>query len=355
MRKKMRLLFIGESWLGSSARAMCEALATGGRFELADLNEDLFRPRARSLMIRLANRVLNPKYQAELERAVLSAIGNARPDFVVVYKGNLVTAKLVRSIQAQGVLAVNIFPDCSPHAHGASVRRALGEYDLVISTKPYHPTVWNSVYGYRNRCMFVPHGYDPDVHLWEEPWDSGAPIDVVMAASWRPQYEVLMRQLAKLLGGRGISVAVAGSGWQRRSAGFPQDWEFPGEVTGRAYGEFLRRGKIAIAPVHTEMTVGGKRQPGDEDSTRTYELAAAGVFFTHRRTEYVKTVYREGQECLLWDSAEELSGQIIEYLPQGGLRARIAAAAHNRAVPAYSLRERAQSVCIIIEDLLVKL
>ncbi len=30
---------------------------------------------------------------------------------------------------------------------------------------------------------------------------------------------------------------------------------------GRAYGEFVRRGKIVIAPVHTELVINGQRQP----------------------------------------------------------------------------------------------
>ena len=72
-----------------------------------------------------------------------------------------ISRRLVRQMKARGVLTVNVFPDCSPHAHGRGLSRAIGEYDLVVSAKPFHPGGWQHVYGLRNTCVCVPHGYDP--------------------------------------------------------------------------------------------------------------------------------------------------------------------------------------------------
>ena len=93
-----------------------------------------------------------------------------------------------------------------------------------------------------------------------------------------------------------------------------------------------------------EVVINGKRQPGDEDSTRTYELAAAQCFFLHRRTDYVQTVFDERTEVPLWDDARELAALVRHYLPRDRERRMMAAAAHARAVPEYSVPNRAAQV-----------
>ena len=60
--------------------------------------------------------------------------------------------------------------------------------------------------------------------------------------------------------------------------------------------------------------INGVRQPGDEDTTRTYELAAAHCFFIHRRTDFVKTLYSEADEVPMYDAPEELAEKILYYL-----------------------------------------
>ena len=90
--------------------------------------------------------------------------------------------------------------------------------------------------------------------------------------------------------------------------------------------------------------ISGKRQPGNEDSTRTYELADGTCFFLHRRTGYVQTVYDERREVPLWDDATELAALVRHYLPRDRERRMMAAAARARAVPDYSVPNRAAQV-----------
>lgn len=346
----MKLLFVGETWNGSSARSLRDSLAAIRGLEIDDIGEDQYRPRGRSLVIRGFNRILMPLYRREVADELLRRARVFKPDAVVIYKGNLVSAAIVAAIRRLGILVVNVFPDYSPHAYGRELRHAMGRYDLVISTKPFHPRHWQATYGYSNACVCVPHGYDPAVHYWPE-----APglqdIDVVLAASWRPQYETLMVEVGRLMSDAGISVALAGPGWEARQHLFPTHWTCPGPLFGRAYGEFVRRGKIVVAPVHADVFIDGRQQPGDEDTTRTYELAAARTFFLHRRTPFVSSVYQEGVESAFWSNAEELVGAIRHYLPLEERRRQMALAAHRRAVPAYSVPARAEQVIVEIRRL----
>jgi glycosyltransferase involved in cell wall biosynthesis len=244
---------------------------------------------------------------------------------------------------------VNIYPDCSPHAHGVAHKEAVGAYDLVISTKPFHPVLWRSVYGYRNPCVFVPQGYDPVLHLEQGPVGN-APFDVTMVATWRPEYGALMRRLGRALGHEKVTVAIAGNGWAAHRADYPSSWVYGGPRQGLAYLEWLRQGKIALAPVTREVVIDGQPQPGDEDTTRTYELAAAHTFFIHRRTDFVQRLYDEDSEVPMFDTPEELAQKIVHYRSAPQERVQMAAAAHRRAVPAYSLDARAAEIVSVLSD-----
>ncbi len=158
-----------------------------------------------------------------------------------------------------------------------------------------------------------------------------------------------MRSFADALRDDQISVAIAGSGWSAHRNEFPQHWHLVGPQTGRAYGEFLRSAKIVIAPVTREVVIRNVKQSGDEDTGRTYELAAAHCFFLHQRTEYVTTVYDESNEVPMWSDAVELASLVRRWLPNEVGRRSMAANAHARAVPAYSIPQRAVHVLKHIE------
>ncbi len=341
----MRILFVGPSWNGSSARSLREALSHLSGMEIEDVSEDCWVPKHRLLPLKCANRLLRPLQRAEFEREIVHKLSVMGPDVLLVYKGVWVNLNVLRNARAAQVMTVNVFPDCSPHAQGRLVRAAMGKYDLVVSTKPFHRANWRGVYGYSNECVFVPHGYDPRVHLWEDvPREDEKCVDVVLAATWRQQYERLMCEVADQLGCRDRSVSIIGSGWQKRRRVFPKGWRIAGPLAGRSYGEWARKGRIVVAPVHGEVSVGGRVQPGDEDTTRTYELAAAGCFFIHRRTPYVEKIYDESSEVPLFGDARELVKLIEYYIPRPEERRAMAVAAHRRAVPAYSIASRAEAV-----------
>lgn len=351
----MKILYIGESWLGSCARSLKEALARHPQVSLDEVNEDAFLPKHRAKWLRGMHRLLGKFYRQELYQQIRSRVVAVRPEIVMVYKGYSVHAEFVKYLQAQGVLTVNVYPDYSPHAYGKVHREAVGQYDLVISTKPFHPDGWRKIYAYENECTFVPQGYDPALHLVETP-PANQPFDVAIVATWRAEYGDLMKQLAVQFAKRGMRprVAIGGYGWSERRSQYPSDWVFGGETHGRGYIENLRSSKICIAPVNREVLIDDVRQPGDEDTTRTYELAAAYCFFIHRRTGFAKTLYSESEEVPMFDDAGELASKIEHYLANPHERIRMAERAHLRAVPAYSIASRADAIVTILRERLAR-
>jgi len=322
---------------------MMEAIAQIPDIELDEVGEDHFTPRHRAKWLRGIHRGLRVFYRAELSREIRDALVAFRPDILLVYKGSSVLSNDIEFAKKMGIRAVNIFPDYSPLVYGDGLRRALGVYDLVISTKVFHPAIWNTTYGYLNRCVFIPHGYDPSVH--EFPFfPSSFDFDIVMVANARPQYELILQAIAGAFPYRSVKVGVSGPGWHGLRSRFPSHWTFAGAVHGRAYSMWLRRGAIVIAPVNSDVVIAGQRQHGDEDTTRTYELAAANCFFLHYRTPFVKELYDEVAEVPMWSDFEELNALIGKYLVEPESRRVMAMAAHARAVPAYSIPARAAEV-----------
>ena len=344
---------MGETWVGSSARSLCAAIAAHPAVRVSAIAEDRYLPRGKSIITRAVRRFVESRQRALVAREVVAKLETRTPDVLMVYKGSSITPAVLQAAKNRGVFTVNVFPDYSPHAYGAHLKEVMGQYDLVISTKPFHPRGWQAIYGYRNPCVFVPHGYDPAVHFWPTPpAATDQDLDVVIVTGWRRQYNEILADVAESLQGPHLRVAVAGPGWYERARGIPRRWIAGRGLHGRAYGAFLRRGKIAIAPVNRHVVIDGVHQPGDEDTTRTYELAAAGCFFLHQRSAYVQTVYDEGSEVPMWDDAEELAELIQTYLPRTQDRHEMAARAQRRAVPTYSIPVRAMHVLREVEDMM---
>jgi spore maturation protein CgeB len=267
---------------------------------------------------------------------------------VVIYKGGTLDAAFISEIRDNYAPVVNFFPDASPQLYGRGFKAAIGEYSLVVSAKRHHPPLWSSFYGYTNRCVHVAQGYDPLLHLRREPVGE-APYDVVLVATWRAEYEVLLNELTQLAS-RPLSIAVAGGGWPQRNLQIPGVDIF-GPKHGAAYVERLLQGKIVLAPVMQVVAVDGPTQPGDQVTDRTFQCAAAHTFFIHRRTPEVLEYYDEATEVPMYDDAPELLAHIETYLRDPAARRRFAEAAHRRAVPAYSIDVRAAEMVRHLSDL----
>jgi hypothetical protein len=345
----MKIVFVGESWLGSCARSLREALARHPDVMLDEINEEALMPKHRARWLRGVHRMLAAQYRRELGDALVARVQRMQPDVVMAYKGNPVDAPTLARVKqiCPQAFTVNVYPDYSPHAYGCRHRRAVGAYDLVISTKPFHPDIWGATYGYTNQCCFVPQGYDPCLHLVPRP-PSVAEYDVGMVATWRPEYHRLMVGLARELQDLPMRVGIGGNGWIAHAGDFPAHWNFPGELTGRSYIHFLRSAKICIAPVNREVQIDGHAHPGDEDTTRSYELAAAHCFFLHQRTPYIQRVYDESIEVPMFEDAKELAAHVRHFLARSDVRLHFSAGAHARAVPAYSMDARVADIVRIL-------
>lgn len=342
------VLFLGESWLGSCGRSFREALVRQG-LRVEDYVEESAFPKWRPRALRAVLRLVRPATVRAYEADVLARARSCGARIVMAYKGARLSPNVLARLRDGGCRTVNIYPDYSPLNQGMNLVRALGDYDLVVSTKVWHPGAWAPMFGYSNRCRYVPQGYDPVLHY--RATNSGErPLDVAMVATYREEYARLVVQLAEQPGMAPLKVGLFGYGWERLTSDLPASWTAGGEVHGHAYVRALALAKVYIAPVTRDVVIAGTRYPGDEDSTRTYELPAAGAFFIHRRTELVRALFDEGTEVPMYDDGVELAALIAEALANPARREAMRAAAQARAVPRDSLDNRARAFLDILRE-----
>lgn len=351
----MKLLYAGHFGSGLSGRSMKDAFIRMDGVQVEEFDMDNYMPVGRSFRTRLVYKLIRHWQMADLRSQLIARARYIQPDAIMTTKGTALDVATIRTLQREVAPVFNRWPDASPHAHGPTIREAVGAYDAVFSTKRHHPGMWASEYGYANPCYHVAHGYCADLHLYDSaPDPAEQDYDVVMIASGRALYYQAMREFAEALGGRKIRVALGGSGWDRFPGGLPEGFENIGGRFGRAYTDWLRRGKIVIAPVTTEVVVDGRPTRGDEVTARTYQCAAARVFFIHTRTEEAQDLYDEETEVPMFSDGRELAEKVLHYLDRPEDRYRMADAAFARAVPAFSHDARAAEIHTLLTQILAE-
>src|SRR3981081_2686459 len=104
----MRILFVGESWLGSCARSLKEALTRQPGVDLDEVNEDLFFPKHQAKWVRSINRLLRGAYKRELERQALDLILSS------LINGSRCTRECSRGCVGWGLVSSTFIPSPRP-------------------------------------------------------------------------------------------------------------------------------------------------------------------------------------------------------------------------------------------------
>lgn len=333
----VRILFLGENWYGSCARACCYALRRLG-CNVLDLDVQTFFPPWRSLWMRGTRRLLAPHIAKEYNDSIRDCAKTFRPDILLVFKGPLVYPSTVRDIKALGIKTYNYYPDTSAFVHSKHIPGALREYDAVFGAHKHFVSHIKRALQLKT-SLHLPHGYDPDIHrpyALDEKDLSDFTCDVVFVAFHTQYKEALIDQALALA--PEMNMDIRGRGWQERCASSRVRACIRGpELTGENYSKALIGAKIALGI--TSGPVGGAAQ-GDETTTRTFEIPACGGFMLHERTPELRDYFEEDSEVGCFNGATELVEKVKYYLELPQLRKIITEKSHSRCVPCYSYEER---------------
>src|SRR5437867_998583 len=127
----LRILFLGENWYGSCARACCYALRRLG-CDVMDIDVQTIFPQLRRLSSRAILRLLRRNLVREYNEAILDVAATFNPEILLAFKAAQVKARTLRVLRERGVALYNYYPDTSAFGHGPLLIDSLPEYDCVF-------------------------------------------------------------------------------------------------------------------------------------------------------------------------------------------------------------------------------
>jgi glycosyltransferase involved in cell wall biosynthesis len=328
-----RILFLGENWYGSCARACAYALRRLGH-NVADVDLQTFFPQATTLRGRATRRATERVWREAYNDAVLEVGRAFDPDIVLAFKGNALSAASVVALRERGARTYNYYPDLVERVVGTPEARALAEYDCFFDTKARTSASAVHALGLRAR-EHVSHGYDPDVHrALHVPREDHERLAsrVSFIGGWAPRKERMLSELLRIA--PEIDLTIRGRLWDRCRDPRVRARARVASLLGDDYAR-----AIAAADVNLAL-LGVDDRLRDETTTRTYEIPACGGFMLHERTPELAELFVEGREVACFGDARELAAKIEHYLAHPDEREAIARAGHARCVPAYSYDER---------------
>ncbi|HLA09959.1 MAG TPA: glycosyltransferase [Pyrinomonadaceae bacterium] len=332
----LKILFLGENWYGSCARACCFALRRQGH-DVTDIDQQTVFPQLRRKASRAALRALRPMLSVEYNELILDTAHSFQPDLLLAFKGQFLAADTLRRLRADGIALYNYYPDTSAFAHGSMLQHSLPEYDCTFFTKEFLAEDVIKQVPLRE-TVYLPHGYDPEIHKpvhLDQRDRSQYQCDVGVIATFTARKEQLLDELVSIR--PKINLRIWGNQWEKIGSRNLRPFICGAPLNGTSYAKAIRAFRINLA-IMSGIVKGASQ--GDETTTRTYEIPACGGFMLHERTTEALRLYEEGKEIACFSTVEELAEKIDHYLAHPNERAQIAAAGHARCVPAYSYDNR---------------
>jgi spore maturation protein CgeB len=320
------ILFLGADWWGSDARALAVSLRQRGHCLIEVKYEDYFPLKWSSFPLKVLRRIIRPWCAANYNEAVAQHLKNQAVDFVLVFKGMLLSAETLSAFQKRNVSLYCFYPDVSFGAHGSNIARCLPYYDCIFTTKLYHIQDERLRSRFKN-LKLVSHGFDPEVHR-PIPVSDGArqqyASDISFVGCWSPKKERLVNALVTSI--PHARIKLWGPGWGRADEVVRKCWEGRG-----AYGD-----EMAIIYQCTKINLGLLSEEavdtisGDQTTVRTWQIPAAGGFMLHEDTQEVRAALMDGVEVALFDGPDQLVAQARRFLADDKARQGFAEAACQR-------------------------
>lgn len=341
----MKILCIGEEWRGSNASGLFWALARLGH-SISMVNELTFvNVRARGVA-RVANRLIRPLQVRDFNEHVKKVAKSFQPSLILVYKGAFLMAETLRHWHEAGVPIVNFFPDVSFLAHGSHIPACIPIYDHIFTTKSFGAADLQKNFGIPvSRVSFVPHGFDPLIHRPISQMDPSFSCDASFIGNYSAHKEEYLSHLKSAQ--PMLDIKIWGATWGTKRQGILAGAIQGISIEGDLYATALSNSRINIALL-SERVAGASR--GDQITSRTFHIPAAGGFMLHERTDELLKYFVEEKEVACFGSAMELSEKIDYFLKAERERERIRQNGHARALKDHGLDARARAMMNLLKE-----
>ncbi|TFV58653.1 glycosyltransferase family 1 protein [Mycobacterium sp. PS03-16] len=304
----MRILFVGDDWLGSNARSLANGLRQAGHDVVVVDTTGVTLPRRLSLGWTYSKvRGHRPPWVVErVHRQIEHAAIRLRPEMLFCF--NAFHLDQARLLATPARLRVHYSPDdvSNPVNLTADYLAHEPDWDCVVTTKRHNVSELDARGA--ARVKFVRSAYDP---AWHHPAArrSTAQYSVGFIGVARPDRADTIVSLARTFGAR---MAVWGPNWRRNSCLRASS----AAVRGAVYGENF---SVAVSHVAANLVLLNSDNR-DTHTCRSFEVPAAGGLFVGERTDEHREMLAEGSQCLLFSSFDELV-DIVSWVEQNPVRA----------------------------------
>jgi spore maturation protein CgeB len=288
------------------------------------LDEGSFlRPLGRSIIHKALYRALrrSPLSSSQLNRTLLEAALQFRPNVVLVVKGAYIKPSVLHQIKEMTkAILINYATDdpFNPKVTTPDLVKAIPCYDFYISTKS--AIVEDLKAAGARAVSYLPFGYKSSLHFPEAPVSTEEKqrfaADVAFIGVADDERLSYIKPLTRI---KHLSLALYGPNWTRYNRLKPF---VRGPAVGRDYRLALGGAKIALGLL--------RKANRDGHTMRSFEIPACGAFMLAERTDEHLEILREGRDAEFFSTADELVEKIRYYLQHDSERQRIAASGHQR-------------------------
>ena len=314
----MRVLFVGDDWIGSNARSLADGFRAAGHDVVV----------VDSTPVTLPTRLSPPWAYAKatgrrapwdvdaVHRRIERAAAVLRPDLLLAF--NAAHLDQPRLLSTPSRLRVHYSPDdvSNPDNTSAAYLEHEHAWDMIVTTKRHN--VPELVRRGARAVTFVLSAYDP---AWHRPVARRGPREYLVGfiGACRPDRRASTTALAERYGAR---MLVRGPGWRRS----PELHRTGATVGGPVYGEHF---SAVVAQVTANLVLLNSENR-DTHTCRTFEVPAAGGLFVGERTDEHAELLQDGTECFLFSGAEELHEVLRRCEADPGEAREVAARGHRR-------------------------
>lgn len=318
----MKILFIG----GEVGHQGCRvaALRRCGH-EVQTINADSFFAGS-PLLYKLHWETGGLLAQKRVAKALIAQLQDVDWDLTWVDSGRLVGPTLIEFFKRKGPVLNYNNDDPLGNRDRFSwslYRKSLPFYDLVVVLRDFN--VAEAYSRGARKVMRVWFSADEVAHAPREvsaedceKWKSA----VVFVGTWMPERGPFMKELLE----RGVPLSIFGERWHRAREwpAIKSAWRGPGTKNYDEYARVIQCSQIALG-----LLSKGNR---DMHTQRSLEIPYLGGLFCAERTPEHLELYKENEEAVFWDTAEECAAICLELLADESKRCAIAAAGQKRCL-----------------------
>jgi spore maturation protein CgeB len=321
--RSRRILYCGDSRPGQTSAYRMASLRRLGQ-QVSCFDQSAYTQGSKVVAL-LRHRFPAGPLISGINRALLRAVKDERPDVVFFDKPVYITPASMDAIRNAGALTVCYNQDnpFGPRNDGcwSLFYRIFRKFDLHCLFRTI------DIPRYQNwglSFIKILLSFEPAMHYPAPPgWsDEDRVREVSYIGSPYEERPAFLRSLAE---DQKIAVSIAGPRWDKRLAlALLAQYVWHGHLNDADYREGIWRSKINLGFI--------TRMNEEDIGHKSMEIAACRSFLLAERSEGHRAIFEEDREAVFFSSVEECADKARFYLPRPELRERIAAAGRERAV-----------------------